>query len=145
MARVNAQQWLEKWGRRLSAAGPDIASGVDRVKQAPGEKAAAAQDLMLQRLTEAITSGVWARNTAAVSLESWQTSMKKKGIPRIAQGVAGAQANKQGSITALLAAVDTAAAAAHALPKGDIEASIARAAAFMRSMKENAPKRRGIK
>lgn len=145
MARVNAQQWLEKWGRRLSASGPDIAAGVDRVKQAPGERAAAAQDLMLQRLTESITSGVWARNVARVSLNEWQTAMKKKGIPRIAQGVSSAQANKQASIEALLSAVDTAAAAAHALPKGDIEASIARAAAFMRSMKENAPKRRGLK
>ncbi len=141
MAKVTAEQWIEKWGRRLSAAGADITAGVNRVSVAPGIKAAEAQDLMLARLTEAITSGVWARNVAKVSLSSWKESMIKKGIPRIPQGVAGVKANKVANISALLDAVDKASAAAHALPKGDIEASIARAAAFMRAMKENAPKR----
>lgn len=141
MARVTAEQWVEKWGRRLSAAGADITNGVNKVTVAPGIKAAEAQDLMLARLTEAITSGVWARNVSKVSLSAWKEAMIKKGIPRIPQGVAGVKANKIANISALLDAVDKAAAEANALPKGDIEQSIARAAAFMRSMKENAPKR----
>ncbi len=145
MAKVNAQQWLEKWGRRLNAAGTDIANGVDNVKEAPGAKAAAAQELMLARLIESIQSGVWAKNVSAVSLEDWKTAMKKKAIPRISQGVTSAQAKKGAIINELLKAVDNAAAEANALPKGSIEDSIARAAAFMRSMSENAPKKRGIK
>jgi len=143
MAKVNASQWLDKWGRRLNAAGPDITNGVKRVQTAPGQSAAAAQDLMLQRLTEAIQSGLWAKQVAAVSLQDWQSAMVNKAIPRIAQGVTQAQKTKSGVIEALLSAVDTAAAEARALPKGNIEASIARAAAFMRSMQANAPRRKG--
>lgn len=143
MARVNAQQWLDKWGRRLSGASQDIQAGVQRVQTAPGQQAAASAQLMLQRLTESVQSGVWARQVGKVSLADWQASMINKAIPRIPQGVATAQKTKTANITALLSAVDNAAAAANALPKGGLEQSIARASAFMRSMSANAPKRTG--
>lgn len=143
MARVNAQQWLDKWGRRLNAAGPDIQNGVNRVTTAPGQAAAAAAPLMLQRLTESVTSGVWARQVSKVSLADWQSAMTNKAIPRISQGVTAAQKNKTGSITALLSAVDQAAAQSNALPKGGIEQSIARATTFMRAMSQLAPKKTG--
>lgn len=143
MARVNATQWLEKWGRRMNAAGPDIQAGVNRVQTAPGQAAAAAQALFLQRLTESINSGVWARGVAAVSLADWQKSMTDKGIPRVGQGVTQAQRTKTGRITALLTAVDGAASAANALPKGGLEQSIQRATTFMREMAARAPKRTG--
>jgi len=145
MAKVNAEEWLEKWGQRLNASGQYIQSGVKNVKESPGKKAAEAQERMLAALIEAIQSGHWARQVSKVSKEEWQEAMIKKGIPRIAQGVQSAQQNKAEVIKALLVAVDNAAAEAHALPKGGIEESIARAAAFMRSMQENAPKKKGIK
>ena len=145
MARVNAEEWLEKWGQRLNASGQYIQNGVKSVKESPGKKAAEAQARMLANLIEAIQSGHWARQVSAVSKEQWQEAMIKKGIPRISQGVQSAQASKTEVIKALLKAVDNAASEAHALPKGGIEESIARAAAFMRSMQENAPKKQGIK
>ena len=141
MAKVNAAQWLEKWGRRMNSAGQDITAGVDRVKEAPGAKAAAAQVLMLQKLTEAITSGKWAKQVASVSLEQWKDDMKTKGIPRISQGVTAAQKSKSTIITELLAAVDSAAEAARALPRGSLEQNIARSVKFMTEMSANAPKR----
>jgi hypothetical protein len=144
MARVNAQEWLDKWGRRLNSAGQDIQAGVKRVTTAPGQLAAQSQPLMLQRLTEAINNGTWARNVSAVSLADWQNDFINKGIPRIAQGVTQAQKSKAQVIGELLTAVDNAASAARALPKGNIEQSIARAAAFMRSMQQNAPKRKKV-
>lgn len=134
MAQVTAQQWLDKWGRRLNAAGTDITAGVKAVTTAPGQLAAQAQSLMLQRITEAITSGLWAKNVSAVSLASWQNSMISKGIPRIGAGVTAAQASKVQVITNLLSAVETARQAALALPKGTIDNSIARFAAFARAM-----------
>ena len=142
MARVNAQQLAEKWGRRLGAASPDIQSGVQRVQTAPGQGAAAAQALMLQKLTSAIQSGQWAAAVSAVSLADWQSAMINKAIPRIQQGIASAQKNKIQRWADLLTAVDASAATARALPKGTIEQSIARATAFMRAMHQNAPKRR---
>jgi hypothetical protein len=143
MARVNGQQWLEKWGRRMNAAGQDMAAGVDRVQTAPGEAAANAQALFAQRIAESISNGSWARGVRSVSLSDWKTSMKEKGIPRIGQGVTQAQRTKLGRINATLAAVDTAASEANAMPKGNIEASIARASTFMRRMSALAPKKTG--
>lgn len=143
MARVNAQQYLQKWGTNLNASGQYIQSGVQRVQVAPGQSAAAAQARMLANLTAAVTNGTWAKNVSAVSLSDWQNAMTTKAIPRIAQGVTAAQKTKVGKITALLSAVDQASAAANALPKGGLEEGIARATAFMRSMSANAPKKTG--
>jgi hypothetical protein len=143
MARVTAQQWLDKWGQRLNASGTFITSGVQAVTEAPGAKAAAAQDRMLTNLTAAITSGLWAKQVSGVSLSSWKTAMVNKGIPRIAQGVTAAQSNKTGVITALLNAVDSAAAAANAVPKGGLDQNIQRAVTFMRAMSAAAPRKVG--
>ena len=134
MARVNSQQWLDKWSRRLNASGPDIQSGVQRVTTAPGQLAAQAQDRMLAGVTDAITSGRWQRRVSAVPLQDWQSAMITKGIPRISQGTAQAQKTKGAAIDRLLSNVDAAAAAANALPKGGLEQSIARASTFMREM-----------
>lgn len=143
MARVNATQWLEKWKRRMDASGQDMAAGVDRVTVAPGESAAQAQERFAQRMMESIQNGSWARGVRGVSLNDWKQAMKDKGIARIGQGTAQAVRTKQGRIAATLAAVDQAAAAANALPKGNIENSIARATTFMRTMSNLAPKKTG--
>jgi len=141
MARVTAAQWLDKWGRRLSAATPDIQAGVDRVTQAPGVAAANAADRMLAGVTASVTSGVWQNQVAKVSLQDWKDTMKTKAIPRLQQGISTAQAKKSQSIQTLLSAVDAAAADANALPKGGLENNIARSVAFQRSMSQRAPKR----
>jgi hypothetical protein len=141
MAKLNAQQWLDKWSRRLTAAGPDITAGVNRVTQAPGAKAAAAAPLMLANLTESVTSGAWAARVGSVSLPTWQSSMINKGVPRLATGVTQAVANKQTQVQAFLSAVDAAVADTNTLPRGGLEQNIARSAAFQRSMAARAPKR----
>lgn len=143
MARTNAQQWLDKWGQRMGTAGPFIQAGVQRVQTAPGQSAAASAQLFAQRINEAITSGLWAKRVGSVSLQDWQQAMITKGIPRLTQGIAVAQKTKGPQITALLAAVDQASAAAKALPKGSLENSIQRAVTFMRTMSQLAPKRTG--
>lgn len=141
MARVNAQQWLQKWGNALSASGTAITQGVQNVKTAPGVAAAAAQDRMLAGITNSVTSGAWAKAVSGVSLQQWQAAMTTKGIPHIAQGVAMAQQTKTAQITALLNAVDTSVASIASLPKGGLENNINRATAFMRAMSQNAPKK----
>lgn len=143
MAKVNAQQWLQKWGTNLNASGTYITNGVNNVQVAPGVSAAAAADRMLAGVQASITNGTWQRKVSSVSLQSWKDAMIKKGIPRLTQGVTQAQANKGGQITALLAAVDNAAAQANALPKGGLEQGIARATTFMRAMSAAAPKKTG--
>ncbi len=136
MARVTADEYAEKWGRRLKAAAPDITRGVERVSVAPGKAAAAAQDLMLQRLMESVQSGLWATRVAGVSLEDWKQAFLTKGVGRIASGVDAATPKQVAMAQKLLAAVDNAAAIVRAMPKGDIEQSIARVSTFMREMKK---------
>lgn len=141
MARVNAQQWLAKWGQNLGAAGTAIQAGIARVQTAPGISAAAASDRYVAGVQASVAAGTWQNNVSKVSLQSWQQSMTTKGIPRLAQGIQQAQATKQASVTQLLAAVDSAVATANAIPRGSIEQNISRSAAFARAMSANAPKR----
>lgn len=141
MTKVNAQQWLTKWGNNLNAAGPYIQSGVNAVKTAPGVAAAAQANLMLTNITASITSGQWAKAVSGVTLGQWQQAMINKGIPHISAGVTSAQANKSAQITALLNAVDTSVAAIQNLPKGGLQNNINRAVAYMNAMSANAPKR----
>ncbi len=143
MAKVSAQEWLSKWGTNLNAAGSYIKAGVNKVSTAPGVAAAAAQDRMLAGITEAVSSGLWARRVAAVSLSDWQSAMINKGIAHISQGVAQAQKTKLSEIQALLSAIDTVQSSVNALPKGGLENNIARSIAWMRGMAEAAPKKRG--
>jgi len=143
MARLNAQQYLDKWGRRLSAAGPDISAGVDRTSKDPGSLAAAAQGRWSASLADPKTQAAWAHNVAAVGPAAWKTAMKNKGIPRLQQGIAAAQTNKVQRITNLLSAVDATSADIAALPKGGLEQNIARSVAWQRGMSARAPKRNG--
>lgn len=134
MAHVTPQEYAEKWGRRLKGSTEDVRRGVSRVSQAPGQKAAAAQKLMIQHLMEAIDSGLWARAVSGVTLEEWKKAMTDKGIGRLTSGVDAAQASQVQMAEKLLAAVDSASAAANAIPKGDLEASIQRMTVFIREM-----------
>lgn len=139
MAKVTASQWLDKWGRRLNAASPDIQTGVKNVQTAPGVSAAAQVNLWLQRVQA--SANLWAKQVSSVSLADWQNAMLNKGIGRIAAGVTAAQANKVQQITNLLAAVDKSANAARALPRGTLEQNIQRAVTFMQAMSTNAPRK----
>lgn len=143
MARVNAQEWLAKWGQNLNSAGSYIKAGVNKVSVAPGVAAAAAQDRMLAGIQEAVTSGLWARRVAGVSLADWQSAMINKGIAHISQGVAQAQKTKVSEIQALLSAIDSVQSTVNSMPKGGLENNVARAVAWMREMSAAAPKKKG--
>jgi squalene cyclase len=98
-------------------------------------------NLWLQKVQE--SAQLWAKQVSAVSLSDWQDAMLNKGVGRIAAGVTSAQSKKTAQITKLLDAVDNAAAAARALPKGTLEQNIQRAVTFMQNMSANAPRKKG--
>lgn len=143
MAKVNAQEFADKWGRRLKAATPDIQNGIKKVTQAPGVKAAAQSGVMLANLTQSVSDGTWARQVGKVSLQDWQTAALNKGVGRIAAGVDGAQAKVSNMAGKLLSAVDAAAAVVAQTPRGDLETNIQRSVTFQREMAARAPKRTG--
>lgn len=143
MARVSAAEYAEKWGRRLKGASEDIRRGIARVSEAPGEKAARAQDLMLAKLMQAINDGTWAAQVRGVSLQDWIQAATAKGLPRIAAGVDAAQPSQVQMAERLLAAVDASAAEARKLPKGTLEDSINRMTTFVRGMSARKLRRPG--
>lgn len=129
MARVTPQQAAQKWQTRLSGATQQITDGVNGVQTAPGAKAAAAKALWLQRVQAA--QNKWATNVGAVSLQSWQQSMITVGIPRIATGAAAKVGKVESFMGQFLPYLDAGVAKVKAMPKGDINASIARATAMI--------------
>lgn len=143
MAKVTAEQYAEKWGRRLKGATSDISAGIDRVREAPGERAARAKDLMRQRLLEALDDGTWETQVAAVTLEDWKRAAKEKGVQRIAAGVDGSMASQRQMAGRLLAAVDEAVAEANQTPRGSLENNIERMTRFVRAMSQRKLRRPG--
>ena len=98
--KTNAQAIAQKWATNLGGAVTAYTAGVQGVTVAPGQKAAAAQATYVARVTE--RAGVWANNTAAVSLTEWQQATVNKGAPRLATGATAAQTKFQTFMTALL-------------------------------------------
>lgn len=134
MAKLSPQEYADKWAKRLKAAGPEISQGIDRVKTAPGVKAAAQSDLMRSKINESLDQGVWQARVAAVPLGTWQQQTKTKGVPRIAAGVDGAAAGQVQMAGKLLAAVDRAVQEVEKTPRGDLQTNITRMVTFAMSM-----------
>lgn len=129
MARVTAEQATEKWVSRLSAASQQITDGVNGVQVAPGAKAAQAKDLWANRVMQA--KDKWATRVGSVTLQEWQQSMINVGIPRIATGAQAKRGKMQDFMAQFLPYLDQGVSKVNAMPKGDINASIARAAAMI--------------
>ena len=134
MARVNAQQYAEKWSRRLKGSTEDIRAGVERVQEAPGAKAAKQKELMKTKLVEAIDSGRWERNVAAVPLEEWKSKIINKGLNRISAGVDGAQDKQIVMAEKLLRNIDEVQAIVNRTPRGSLEDNITRMTTHAREM-----------
>jgi hypothetical protein len=116
-----------KWSTRLSASGADIQAGVQAVKTAPGQAAAAQVAVWLANLQA--SQDKWARNVSAVTLQQWQQAMINKGIPRIATGAQAAIPKVTQFMTQWLPYEQ--AGVAQLPPRGTIQQNIQRAIAMM--------------
>src|SRR5574341_852432 len=132
MSKVTPQEYAEKWARRTRGATQDYVTGVSRVTQAPGAKAAQAKQLWAARIAESLDK--WAREVGSVSLADWQQAATQLGAARIGQGVDAALPQMSAVAQQLLSAVDAAAAKVATMPKTTLEDRIARSAAFQREM-----------
>lgn len=88
---LTPSEFVEKHNRRLKAATADMKAGIEKVTVAPGVQAAAKQEKMLSKLTEAVTSGKWASRTKGVSLEEWKRKAAIVGVPRVSAGIDAAK------------------------------------------------------
>lgn len=137
MAKVNAQQYVQKHSQRMKQSLEYIRDGINRVQQAPGEAAAQQQDRMLQGVTEAVNSGRWAERVRSVPLSEWKEKTANLGVNRISAGLDASASKNVAMAQKLLQAVDGAASEARSMPKGGIEDSIARVSTFIRRMHEH--------
>lgn len=130
MAQLSPDIVAQKWASRLGGAVDDIQRGVQAVTEAPGAAAARQKTLWLQRITA--SADKWARRVSAVSLADWQAAMIAKGLPRISGGAQAAIPKMTAFMADFLPYVEQGAATVRAMPKGDVEAGISRAAAMIR-------------
>lgn len=134
MPKLTAQEFAEKWQRRLTAAAPDISKGINRVDTSPTEKAAAKKDKMLNNLTMAVQSGKWESGLRRVTLSDWKKAATEKGIPRISQGVMGAGPKVTEFASQLLSYEDSLQSKVNSMPDLTLQDSINRAVAWINGM-----------
>jgi len=89
---------------------------------------------MKDNLNRSIDDGRWAAKVRGVTLEEWKNAALNKGVDRIAAGIDQAHDKQVQMAGRLLAAVDSSAAKANAMPKGTIQDSIARMTTFVEDM-----------
>jgi len=122
---LTAAQITQKWLTNYQGSTTAMTAGSNAVTSAPGQAAAAVAALWLQRVQA--SQAKWQKNVAAVTVEQWRSAYQTLGIPN---GQAGANA-KQGKyntfITAYLQFLPSAVAQVKAMPKGTLQAGIARA------------------
>lgn len=134
MAKLTPQQFAEKWQRRLQSAAPDITNGINRVDSSPTEKAAGKKDKMLANVTAAVQNGKWEAGLRRVTLADWKKAAVEKGVPRIAQGAAGAAPKVTNFASQLLPFQDTLQAQVKGMPDLTLEDSINRMSTWVRGM-----------
>lgn len=132
MGKLTAAQVAAKWATNAQSAGQNMQMGVDAVTEAPGAKAAAAQDKLVQNWNASIQSGKWASAVSAVTLADWKKAMKDKGIPRYGTGVQAAVPKMQSFMTEFLPFLDNLSATVQAMPSLTLEQNIARMVAQVR-------------
>jgi len=118
------------WQQRLSAATEQIKAGVMAVTVSPGKAAAAQVDAWINGVNAAREKFV--RNSNAVTLQSWQTSMIDKGVPRVGPGAQAAIPKVTAFMTQWLPFVEGVANTVRAMPKGGLENGVSRAVAQIR-------------
>ncbi len=134
MAKLSPSEFREKHAKRLKASIPEIEAGINRVTEAPGQKAAAKQEKMKTNLIKAIDEGTWGRRVAAVSLEEWKEKILTKGINRISSGIDAAAGKVEDFAAQLLPHVDAGVAKLAKMPDLTLDDNIARSAAMIRHM-----------
>jgi hypothetical protein len=134
MAKLTPEEFADKQARRLKAATVDIQAGIDRVTEAPGQKAAQKKDKLRNNWLAKVDDGTWEANVSSVSLSDWKDKTKNKGVPRIAAGIDAARPKVVAFAQKLLPFQDALSSKVQAMPDLSLEDNIARATEFIRGM-----------
>ncbi len=117
------------WLQRSQASQQAFVDGVQNTSTDPVQRAIQNQGALLAGFTQAVTSGRWARNLAAVGKAGWQSATVAK-AGNYGVGIAAGEQKYATAMQTWLPRIQQAAASARAMPSGSIAASNARSAAF---------------
>lgn len=115
-----------KWARNLSGATESIRQGVMNVTVNPAERALARQEAYLAGVQRALADGRYARGLRKVTLQSWQESMLKKGLNRVASGATEGTPKMRQFMEAWLPYEDGLKQQLQSRPRGSLQDNIAR-------------------
>ena len=130
MVMPTAAEAAAKWATNLPASQQRYIDGVNAVTVSPGALAARAAPLWAANTAAA--QAKFARNAAAVTADQWKQATTTKGAQRLSSGAQAAQSKVEQTFSKLFPAIQSAVSSLP--PRGDIEANIARSAAFARAM-----------
>jgi hypothetical protein len=136
MPRRSAADSAARWVRAMQGAQQNYTEGVQAVQTAPGQAAARNVAGYQNGVAQAVASGKWTRNVAAVSLESWKDSAVNKGAARLSQGATAAQSKVQAAHERIGPMIDSAVQSISNMPRDNTANRIARATAYMTKMSQ---------
>lgn len=134
MSRLTPDEVATKQATRLKGALQDVRTGIERVTASPMAAAVQKEAKLKLKVNEAIDSGKWKKNTAAVTLDQWKTAAINKGVNNIPTGIDAAHDKQVQFYGKLLPAIDAARAKVNALPDNTLEDGINRMTTMIREM-----------
>lgn len=126
----NPMSITQKWSKNLGAATESIKNGINDVQEAPGILAARKQEEYVSGVME--NADKWSRKVSAVTLDAWKQAALGVGLQRIATGITKGTPKMQRFMEQWMPYMDGLKSRLKSIPKGGIEASIARAAEAIR-------------
>jgi hypothetical protein len=130
MAKLDPAAAREKWANRTQQATQDMATGIMRVSQAPGQAAAAKRDKWRTGIQN--SEQKWATNVARVGLAEWQRAAIEIGVPRVASGVQAKGGKYESFAAEFFPHLDAGVARIRGMDDTTLEGRIQRSVAMMR-------------
>jgi hypothetical protein len=120
---------VARWKESAALGQSRYSEGVQATQVDVVGRAVAAQPKMLANVTQAITSGRWARRLQETGTAGWKAATVAKAA-NYATGIAAGGDKYQRAMTEWLPIIQSAAASVQAMPNGSFQDSIARMTAF---------------
>ena len=111
--KANPTDAAQAWVNGMQSAGAKYTAGVESVKVAPGQLAAARADLWATQVANARNK--FASNVAKITLQQWQAAASTKGAQRLGTGATAAQPKFAAFMSAFIPQLST---IVQSLPQG---------------------------
>ncbi len=123
---IDAAAATQNWVNGMRNSVEKARKKVQSMTEAPGAKAAANAGYWQRQVSSPEVLERYRTNVAAVGMEGWRQPYLTKGLQRMGQGAADAAPKMQKHLAAFLPHVEAVAQQVRLMPKGGLQASIAR-------------------